>query len=85
MFEAERVVFLVMVGLSLVGLAFGGTISCASDFDGAGFVPRAARVRVGVSSCCELRRCEERVGAFLGAGICGWRKNWKRRLKIKDD
>jgi hypothetical protein len=68
MLDAERVVFLVMVGLSFVGLCFGATVSRASGFDGAGFAPRP-RVRAGVSSCCELRRCEARVGAFLGAGI----------------
>lgn len=68
MLEAERVVFLVTVGLSLVGLLFGATASDASVFDGAGFAPRP-RVRVGVSSCCEFLRCEERAGAFLEAGI----------------
>ena len=68
MFEAERVVFLVMVGLSLVGLDFGAMLSGASGLDGAGFVPRP-RVRPGVSSCSELRRCDARVSEFLGAGI----------------
>ena len=68
MLEAERVVFLVIVGLSLVGLLFGATMSEASDFDGAGFAPRP-RVRVGVSSCWEFLRCEERAGALLGRGI----------------
>ena len=68
MLEAERVVFLVMVGLNLVGLDFEATMSDASDFDGAGFAPRP-RVREGVSSCCEPRRCAARVGAFLGGGI----------------
>jgi hypothetical protein len=49
MLEAERVVFLVMVGLSLVGLNLGATVSGASDSDGACFAPRP-RVREGVSS-----------------------------------
>lgn len=84
MFEAERVVFLVMVGLSLVGLLFGATPSGASDFDGAGFAPRP-RVRVGVSSCCEFLRCEERAGAFLERGIGAsqrHRSNNLRRVEI---
>lgn len=68
MLEADRVVFLVIVGLSLVGLLFGATMSEASDFDGAGFAPRP-RVRVGVSSCWEFLRCEERAGALLERGI----------------
>ena len=68
MLEAERGVFLVMVGLSLVGLDFEAIMSEASDFAGAGFAPRP-RVRVGVSSCCEPRRCVAREGAFLGGGI----------------
>lgn len=68
MLEAERVVFLVIVGLSLVGLLFGATASEASDLDGAGFVPRP-RVRVGVSSWWELLRCDERAGAFLERGM----------------
>jgi hypothetical protein len=62
MLDAERVVFLVIFGLNLVGLCFGATIS-GSDLDGAGFAPRP-RVRVGVSSCCELR--DAREGAFFG-------------------
>ena len=49
MFEAERVVFLVMVGLSLCGLCFGATTSVVSGFAGAG-APRADRILVGVSS-----------------------------------
>lgn len=69
MLDAERVVFLVIVGLSFVGLAFGGMMSSLSDLDGADFPPRAARVRAGVSSCSELRRKDARVGALLGVGI----------------
>lgn len=49
--DADRVVFLVTVGLSLCGLCFGATTSVVSGF---GFVaagaPRLERVRVGVSS-----------------------------------
>jgi hypothetical protein len=62
MLEADRVVFLVVFGLSLVGLISGGTISDGSVLDGADFPPRPARVRPGVSSWCELRRCDERRG-----------------------
>jgi hypothetical protein len=49
MLDAERVVFLVTVGLSLFGLCFGATTSVASGFDAVG-APRLDRVRVGVSS-----------------------------------
>lgn len=69
MFEAERVVFLAMVGLNFVGLSAGGAVSGRSDLHGADFPPRPARVRTGASSCNELRLCEARVGAFLGGGI----------------
>lgn len=69
MLEAERVVFLGIDGLSLVGLDFGGAMSSGSGLDGAGFPPRAARVRAGVSSCSELRRCDKRVGGFRGGGM----------------
>lgn len=62
-------VFLVMAGLNLVGLGFGGTVSDGSGLEGADFPPRAARVRAGASSCNELRRCDARVGAPLGVGI----------------
>jgi hypothetical protein len=51
MLDAERVVFLVVVGLSLVGLGFDGTNSGWSGLEGADFAPRAPRVRAGVSSC----------------------------------
>jgi hypothetical protein len=51
MLEADRVGFLLIVGLSLVGLDFMGTKSGCSDLDGADFPPRPARVRTGVSSC----------------------------------
>lgn len=49
MLDAERVVFLVMVGLSVCGLCFGAATSDVSGFDVAG-APRLDRVRVGVSS-----------------------------------
>jgi hypothetical protein len=62
MLEAERVVFLVVVGLSLVGLGLDGTNSGWSGLEGADFAPRPARVLTGVSSCCELRLCEFRAG-----------------------
>jgi hypothetical protein len=69
MLDAERVVFLVVVGLSFEGLAVGGMTSGVSGLVGAGFPPRPARVRVGVSSCRELRRCDVRVGWLRGGGI----------------
>lgn len=50
MLDAERVVFLVTVGLNFDGLTAGGTMSGRSDLDGAVFAPRPARVRTGVSS-----------------------------------
>lgn len=68
MLDAERVVFLVMVGLNLCGLCFDAAPSVASAFVAAG-APRLERVRVAVSSCIELRRCEERAGRFRDAGI----------------
>jgi hypothetical protein len=68
MFEAERVVFLVAVGLSLVGLDFGGTKSGCSGLDGAGFAPRP-RVRAGVSSWSALGLCDARAGWLREAGI----------------
>lgn len=53
-----------------MGLDFGGTISGLSDLVGAaGLPPRAPRVRAGVSSCNELRRCDARAGALLGVGM----------------
>ena len=66
--DAERVVFRVIVGLSLCGLCFGAATSVASGFPVEG-APRLERVRVAVSSCTELRRCEERAERFRGAGI----------------
>jgi hypothetical protein len=69
MLDAERVVFLVVVGLSFEGLAPGGMTSGVSGLDRAGFPPRPARVRAGASSCRELRRCEVRVGGLRGGGI----------------
>jgi hypothetical protein len=68
MLDADRVVFRVIVGLSLFGLCLDAVLSMNSCFVGAG-APRLERVRVGVSSCTELRRCEERAGGFRGAGI----------------
>lgn len=58
MLEADRVVLRVVVGLSLVGLDFAGTNSGCSGLDGADLPARAVRVRVGVSSCRELRLCD---------------------------
>ncbi len=68
MLDAERVVFLVIEGLSLFGLCFGATPSAVSGLAVAG-APRVERVRVAVSSCTELRRCEERAEKLRGAGI----------------
>lgn len=81
MFDADRVVFLVAVGLSLVGLDFGGTRSGCSGLEGADFPPRP-RVRAGVSSCRELRLCDARVGWLRGAGI-EWIDNYYPRFEMR--
>ena len=69
MLEADRVVFLTE-GATLLSLdaALGDAMSGLSAF-AADLEPRPERVCLGGSSCCVLRRCNERPDSPLGPGM----------------